>query len=37
VRRSLRRVAMNEVTTAQLIAGTGFDPVWRNQAGNHAR
>jgi taurine dioxygenase len=26
VRRSLRRVAMSEVTTADLIAGTGFDP-----------
>jgi taurine dioxygenase len=29
VRRSLRRVAMNVVTTAELIAGTGFDPVER--------
>ena len=29
VRRSLRRVAMNVVTTAELIAGTGFDPVVR--------
>ena len=29
VRRSLRRVAINSVTTADLIAGTGFDPVWR--------
>jgi taurine dioxygenase len=29
VRRSLRRVAMNTVTTAELIAGTGFDPVER--------
>ena len=29
VRRSLRRVAMNTVTTAELIAGTGFDPVVR--------
>jgi alpha-ketoglutarate-dependent taurine dioxygenase len=32
VRRSLRRVAMNEVTTADLIAGTGFDPAWRQRA-----
>ncbi len=32
VRRSLRRVAMNEVTTAELIAGTGFDPAWRQRA-----
>jgi taurine dioxygenase len=29
VRRSLRRVAMNTVTTADLIAGTGFDPAVR--------
>lgn len=29
VRRSLRRVAINTVTTADLIAGTGFDPAWR--------
>ena len=29
VRRSLRRVAMNTVTTAELIAGTGFDPAVR--------
>jgi taurine dioxygenase len=29
VRRSLRRVAMNVVTTGELIAGTGFDPVER--------
>jgi hypothetical protein len=29
VRRSLRRVAMNTVTTAELIAGTGFDPEVR--------
>jgi taurine dioxygenase len=29
VHRSLRRVAMNSVTTAQLIEGTGFDPAWR--------
>lgn len=29
VRRSLRRVTMNEVTTAELIKGTGFDPTWR--------
>jgi taurine dioxygenase len=29
VRRSLRRVAMNTVTTAQLINGTGFDPAVR--------
>jgi taurine dioxygenase len=27
VRRSLRRVAMHTVTTAELIAGTGFDPA----------
>jgi taurine dioxygenase len=33
VRRSLRRVAMNEVTTAELIAGTGFDPAWREKVG----
>jgi taurine dioxygenase len=32
VRRSMRRVAMNEVTTAELIAGTGFDPAWRQRA-----
>jgi len=32
VRRSLRRVAMNEVTTEELIAGTGFDPAWRQRA-----
>jgi taurine dioxygenase len=29
VRRSLRRVAMNTVTTAELISGTGFDPAAR--------
>jgi alpha-ketoglutarate-dependent taurine dioxygenase len=29
VRRSLRRVAMHHVTTAELIAGTGFDPARR--------
>ena len=29
VRRSLRRVTMNTVTTADLIAGSGFDPVRR--------
>jgi taurine dioxygenase len=29
VRRSLRRVAMNTVTTAELIKGTGFDPLVR--------
>jgi taurine dioxygenase len=29
VRRSLRRVAMHTVSTADLIAGTGFDPEWR--------
>ncbi len=29
VRRSLRRVAMNTVTTAELISGTGFDPAVR--------
>jgi taurine dioxygenase len=29
VRRSLRRVAMNTVTTAELIAGTAFDPEHR--------
>jgi taurine dioxygenase len=32
VRRSLRRVAMNHVSTAALIAGTGFDPAWRRAA-----
>ena len=32
VRRSLRRVAMNTVTTATLIAGTGFDPARRERA-----
>jgi taurine dioxygenase len=32
VRRSLRRVAMNTVTTAELIAGTGYDPAWRQRA-----
>jgi taurine dioxygenase len=32
VRRSLRRVAMHTVTTAELIAGTGFDPVHRAAA-----
>ena len=37
VRRSLRRVAMNEVTTAELIAGTGFDPEWRKQAASQGR
>jgi taurine dioxygenase len=31
VRRSLRRVAMNTVTTADLNVGTGFDPLWRAQ------
>lgn len=31
VRRSLRRVAMNTVTTAALIAGTGFDPAHRDR------
>jgi taurine dioxygenase len=31
VRRSLRRVAMNTVTTAALIAGTGFDPARRER------
>ena len=30
VRRSLRRVAMNVVTTEALIAGTGFDPARRD-------
>lgn len=29
IRRSLRRVAMNTVPTADLIAGTGFDPARR--------
>ena len=29
VRRSLRRIAMNTVTTTELIAGTGFDPEVR--------
>lgn len=29
IRRSLRRVAMNTVTTEELIAGTGFDPAFR--------
>jgi len=29
VHRSLRRVAMNTVTTEELIAGTGFDPKFR--------
>jgi taurine dioxygenase len=32
VRRSLRRVAMHTVTTARLIAGTGFDPAHRDAA-----
>lgn len=32
IRRSLRRVAMNRVTTAELIAGTGFDPARRAAA-----
>jgi len=31
VRRSLRRVSMNTVTTAALIAGTGFDPARRDR------
>ena len=31
VRRSLRRVAMNVVTTEALIAGTGFDPARRDR------
>jgi taurine dioxygenase len=31
VRRSLRRVAMNVVTTEALIAGTGFDPAHRDR------
>ena len=31
VRRSLRRVAMNTVTTSALIAGTGFDPARRDR------
>jgi alpha-ketoglutarate-dependent taurine dioxygenase len=35
VRRSLRRVAMNTVTTEELISGTGFDPAVRSElAGN---
>lgn len=29
IRRSLRRVPMNTVTTAELNRGTGFDPEWR--------
>ena len=37
VRRSLRRVAMNEVTTGELIAGTGFDPAWRKRAASQGR
>lgn len=37
VRRSLRRVAMHEVTTAQLIAGTGFDPVRRAELARGGR
>jgi alpha-ketoglutarate-dependent taurine dioxygenase len=31
VRRSLRRVAIHDIPTAQLIAGTGFDPDWRRR------
>jgi alpha-ketoglutarate-dependent taurine dioxygenase len=31
VRRSLRRVAIHDVPTAELIAGTGFDPEWRRR------
>jgi taurine dioxygenase len=29
VRRSLRRVAIHDIPTTQLIAGTAFDPEWR--------
>jgi taurine dioxygenase len=31
VRRSLRRVAIHNVPTSTLIAGTGFDPEWRHR------
>jgi taurine dioxygenase len=36
VRRSLRRVAMNTVTTAELISGTGFDPSVRSKLAGKA-
>ncbi len=32
VRRSLRRVAIHDIPTTQLIAGTGFDPEWQRHA-----
>jgi taurine dioxygenase len=31
VRRSMRRVAIHDIPTTRLIAGTGFDPEWRRR------
>jgi alpha-ketoglutarate-dependent taurine dioxygenase len=31
VRRSMRRVAIHDIPTNRLVAGTGFDPEWRRR------